>query len=75
MRLLTGAHLSYDQMLSTFAVYLFGLCLSGALAQTLAPETISLQARRVPRGTGFVRRALPATTEPLNNFFLGTDLQ
>ena len=45
-----------------------------ALGQAV-PQTIQLQSRSNPGGLALRRRALSPASEPLTDFFLGTDLQ
>ncbi|KJA20739.1 hypothetical protein HYPSUDRAFT_141873 [Hypholoma sublateritium FD-334 SS-4] len=45
-----------------------------ALGQAV-PQTIQLQSRSTPGGSALRRRALSPASEPLTDFFLGTDLQ
>ena len=58
------------------AIGLLALAVPGTSAHP-EPVPIALQARHAPRGhaTGVRRRALAAIGVPLDDFFLGTDLQ
>jgi len=62
-------------MRSMFTALLLVLSISGHVLAQATPQTITLQSRAVPRGPLLRSRALPATSEPLADFFLGTDLQ
>ncbi|KAF8200694.1 acid protease [Pholiota molesta] len=55
------------------ALYLF--CSILAVSGEAVPQTIQLQSRNIPKGEVLRRRALSPTSEPLADFFLGTDLQ
>ncbi|KAJ7647093.1 acid protease [Roridomyces roridus] len=57
---------------------LLGLCLllvSTHVSAQATPQTIQLQSRVAPAHATLRRRALNPTTVPLDDFFLGTDLQ
>lgn len=64
-------------MLSTLALGLLALIASQEVSATPKPVAITLQSRKAPRGyvSGFRKRALDAIKVPLDDFFLGTDLQ
>ncbi|CAA7261676.1 unnamed protein product [Cyclocybe aegerita] len=64
--------------LSMFLVVPLLLWLSSQASEAIAqatPQTITLQSRATPYNMAKRRRALPPTSEPLADFFLGTDLQ
>ncbi|KAF8973138.1 acid protease [Flammula alnicola] len=50
-------------------------CYALAVLGQAAPQTVQLQSRSIPKGSVLKRRALSPTSEPLADFFLGTDLQ
>ncbi len=64
-------------MLSAFTLGLFALVASSEVSASPKPVPITLQSRKTPRGqsSGLRRRALSAISVPLDDFFLGTDLQ
>ncbi|PPR05853.1 hypothetical protein CVT26_010133 [Gymnopilus dilepis] len=65
-------------LLTAFALFSFACAraFEDGMIAPVSPHKISLQSRSIPKGSSsFRRRALSPTSEPLADFFLGTDLQ
>ncbi|RPD68610.1 acid protease [Lentinus tigrinus ALCF2SS1-7] len=64
-------------MLSSITLGLFALAAASEASASPKPLPITLQSRKTPRGqfSGIRKRALSAISVPLDDFFLGTDLQ
>ena len=64
-------------MRSALTLGVLALSASSVVYATPKPVPVSLQARKTPKGhvNGLRRRALSAIGVPLDDFFLGTDLQ
>lgn len=64
-------------MLSIFTLGVVALAASSEVSASPKPVPITLQSRKTPRGhnSGLRKRALSAISVPLDDFFLGTDLQ